>query len=186
MFFDNRDLLGRSIFQDTYGAVLDPLRPLERGIERKRIEQPHAVLVHDMQEPVENRIARFLLARQVHRLQSYLVRGPVAHQDFAVAVVNEPALGHKLHTAQAVVLGALQVFVVMRILQGIEPNQEHREQDNHGGHEHQHVPVSGLDTLVILDIKHAFSASRWTSGKQPLPQPWCTRTRESSWRRTDW
>ena len=123
MFLYHGHLFGRSIFQNMDGPVLYPARPLEGRIERQRIEHAHAVLVLDSQKQVEHGIAAFLLARQMQRLQRDLEARTVAHQDFAVAVIDKPAFRDQLHTAQAVLLGTLEILVVMGVLQRIEANQ---------------------------------------------------------------
>ena len=123
MFLYNGDLLRRSIFQNADRPVLYPAGPLECRIQRKGIKHPLSVLVHNMEQGVKHRIPTGLFPRQVQRLQGNLVRRPVTHQDLAVPVVNKTALGHQFHSAQAVVLRPLEIFVIVSMLQGIKPKQ---------------------------------------------------------------
>jgi hypothetical protein len=85
-------------------------------------------------------------------MESYLVRGPVAHEHVAVAVVNVATLGCKHHLTQAVVFGTLEVFLVMRELQGIQPNDQDQEKQAYAREEHDDMPVPALYRLVILIV----------------------------------
>ena len=152
MFFDNGHLFRSRIFQNADGTRLDPIDALKRRIQGKGIKKEFPILVLDLQEFIENNLAVFLLFGKAHRMERNLVRGPVAHEHVAVAVVNVAALGCKHHLTQAVVFGTLEVFLVMRELQRVEPDDQHQEQQAYAREEHDNMPVPALYRLVVLIV----------------------------------
>ena len=116
-------LLAQALLDDGHGAEVDV--PLEA----------HQAVAPGVPEGVA---ARFLQGRHGQGVvlgaaaaQEDAVRGPVAGQDLAVAVEDEPAGGLQALAGDAVVLGSLGVVVGLQDLQVEEAQQQDAEEQAH-------------------------------------------------------
>ena len=152
MFFDHRHLFHRRILQNANRMRLHPANSLERRIKRKRIKQARARRVANIEEPPKDRIPVGPFLGHFKRLESNLVRGPIAHQHIPVPVINVATVRNQLYSTQAVILGPLEVFFVMDVLQREQLEQNDNEKNERPSQKNQDIPVPADTRLVLRSI----------------------------------